>query len=146
MKLWLDDRRQAPAGWTRVFTVAEAQALLMTGQVEEASLDHDLGACDACMAGLSTTEWLETHDYDMPTCEHIGTGYTLCVWMADTGYWPAKMPVVHSLNLSGAERMRRLIEASFQVPRKAASRTTKPRSSGKAVRATTRTRRRSASS
>ena len=46
MKLWLDDRRPAPAGWTRAFSVAEAQALLKTGQIEEASLDHDLGACE----------------------------------------------------------------------------------------------------
>lgn len=56
MKLWLDDRRRAPAGWTRAYTVAEAQAHLQTGAVDEASLDHDLGACDACMGGLSTEE------------------------------------------------------------------------------------------
>jgi hypothetical protein len=54
MKLWLDDRRRAPEGWTRCFTVAEAQHHLRTGLVEEASLDHDLGACDVCMAGMST--------------------------------------------------------------------------------------------
>jgi NAD+-processing family protein with receiver domain len=38
MKLCLDDRRPAPAGWTRAYTVAEAQAYLQTGEVEEASL------------------------------------------------------------------------------------------------------------
>jgi hypothetical protein len=58
MKLWLDDRRPAPSGWTRAYSVAEAQRYLTTGLVEEASLDHDLGACDRCLGGLSTREWL----------------------------------------------------------------------------------------
>ena len=53
-ELWLDDRRPAPSGWTRAYTVAEAQRYLATEEVEEASLDHDLGACEACLGGLST--------------------------------------------------------------------------------------------
>jgi hypothetical protein len=114
MKLWLDDRRLAPPGWTRAYTVADAQTYLATGEVEEASLDHDLGACESCLGGLSTREWLETHDYDMPTCEHLGTGYTLCVWMEQTGHWPKKMPAVHSMNGAGADRMRAIISRAFQ--------------------------------
>jgi len=118
MKLWLDDRRPAPAGWTRAFSVAEAQALLKTGQVEEASLDHDLGACETCMGGSSLEEWLEAHDYDMPTCEHVGTGLTLCLWMADTGHWPKTPPVVHSMNHGGADRMREVIAREFGPSRR----------------------------
>jgi hypothetical protein len=118
VKLWLDDRRRAPAGWTHALSVAEAQAFLITGEVEEASLDHDLGACDACMGGLSTEEWLEAHDYDMPTCEHLGTGYTLCLWMAETGHWPKRMPVVHSMNHRGAAQMRDLIKRAFGTSRR----------------------------
>jgi hypothetical protein len=113
MKLWLDDRRPAPSGWTRAYTVAQAQRYLATGEVEEASLDHDLGACEACLGGLSTAEWLETHDYDMPTCEHLGTGYALCLWMEQTGHWPKTIPVVHSMNHQGAERMRTIIARAF---------------------------------
>ena len=118
LKLWLDDRRPAPSGWTRAYTVADAQRYLATGLVEEASLDHDLGACDACMGGLSTREWLETNDYDMPTCEHVGTGYTLCLWMEQTGHWPAKMPEVHSMNTVGADRMKAIIRRAFSSGRR----------------------------
>jgi hypothetical protein len=113
MKMWLDDRRREPSGWTRAFSVAEAKVLLESGLVEEASLDHDLGACDACMGGMSTEEWLEAHDWDMPTCEHLGTGYTLCVWMEETGHWPKQKPRVHSMNHRGAARMQEIIDRRF---------------------------------
>ena len=43
MKLWLDDRREAPIGWTWVKSYAEAVTLLKSGRVNEVSLDHDLG-------------------------------------------------------------------------------------------------------
>lgn len=43
VKLWLDDVRPAPPGWTHVRSVNEALALLATGTVTAASLDHDLG-------------------------------------------------------------------------------------------------------
>jgi hypothetical protein len=113
MKLWLDDRRREPSGWTRVLNVAETEALLRTGRVDEASLDHDLGACETCMGGMSTEAWLEAHDWDMPTCEHVGTGYNLCVWMEETGHWPRQKPKVHSMNEKGAARMREIIDRRF---------------------------------
>jgi hypothetical protein len=115
LKLWVDDRRPAPAGWTRALSVAEAQAFLRSGQVDEASLHHDLGACDACMNGMTVQEWLETHDYDMPVCEHVGTGLTLCLWMEQTGCWPKQAPVVHSMNHKGAARMRQVITRRFRM-------------------------------
>jgi hypothetical protein len=43
MKVYLDDERQAPDGWVRVFWPDEVIALLQTGAVRELSLDHDLG-------------------------------------------------------------------------------------------------------
>jgi len=43
MKVWLDDERSAPAGWVHVKTPWEAIELVKTGQVEEISLDNDLG-------------------------------------------------------------------------------------------------------
>ena len=42
IKLWLDDCRPAPAGWTLAVTVADAIALLRTGRVTHASLDYHL--------------------------------------------------------------------------------------------------------
>ena len=43
MKVWLDDKRTAPAGWVHVRTPEGAIELLRGGAVEEISLDHDLG-------------------------------------------------------------------------------------------------------
>lgn len=112
--LWLDDIRD-PAkhgaiGYTWVKTVDEAKALLETGWVITASLDHDLGACAECME-----QWKDA-DYavSMPNCEHFGTGYTLCCWMEETGNWPWEKPRVHSANPVGAARMRAVIDKAFR--------------------------------
>ena len=43
IKVYLDDERATPAGWTRVRWPDEAIALLKTGRVSDISLDHDLG-------------------------------------------------------------------------------------------------------
>lgn len=43
MKVWLDDERPAPTGWTLVKTAQEAIDLISKGEVDEISLDNDLG-------------------------------------------------------------------------------------------------------
>lgn len=43
MKVYLDDLRIAPDGWVRAYWPEEVIELLKTGQVDEISLDHDLG-------------------------------------------------------------------------------------------------------
>lgn len=43
MKVYLDDERNTPEGWTRVYWPDEAVSLLTSGAVVEISLDHDLG-------------------------------------------------------------------------------------------------------
>jgi hypothetical protein len=43
MKLFLDDLRACPDGYTLCRTAEEAIALLKTGDVTEISFDHDLG-------------------------------------------------------------------------------------------------------
>lgn len=117
MKLWLDDYRTAPDGWRWVKTVADAQLLLATGMVEIASLDHDLGACEACMGGKTPDEWLiETDFRTAPHCTHVGTGYDLCLWIVETGHWPQQKPNVHSQNEVGAARMRAVIDRWFGHP------------------------------
>lgn len=110
MNLWLDDVRPAPIGWTHVTTVDAAKALLVTGDVAKASLDHDLGACEDCM-----TTWRESLVVNnaMPNCDHFGTGYNLCTWMAETGHWPKEKPTVHSANPVGRARMQGVIERYF---------------------------------
>lgn len=115
MNLWLDDVRNplehGAIGYIWVKTIQEAKDLLKQGGVVRASLDHDLGACNSCLA-----KWREASEPDaMPNCSHFGTGYDLCLWMAETGHWPAEPPVVHSLNPVGRERMRVVIDRYFPV-------------------------------
>lgn len=111
--LWLDDMRPAPVGWVHVKTVKEAALYLAAGNVRRASLDHDLGACDACN-GRDVNAWLEEHDYkSMPHCTHVGTGYELVCWMEETGIWPRERPTVHSNNPAGRARMLQAIARRF---------------------------------
>lgn len=58
MRVFLDDERQTPDGWTRVYWPDEAIALLQTGKVTEISLDHDLGD-DERGTGYDVLEWIE---------------------------------------------------------------------------------------
>ena len=84
MKVFLDDMREAPQGWRRVYWPQEAIALLMTGSVDEISLDHDLGN------------------------DQKGTGYDVIVWMEraviERGLIPPKIKI-HSANCAARQRM-----------------------------------------
>ena len=104
LRVWLDDSRPAPSGWLHLRSVPAVQQLLSAHLVRELSLDYDLGWCGDCIrdgAHLRKSE----HRH----CPHTPTGYDLCVWMADTGTWPAVPPAVHSGNLEGGARMLGLI-------------------------------------
>jgi hypothetical protein len=114
MYLWLDDIRPAPDGWHHVRTVDEAKAALTTGEVKRASLDHDLGACAACLGGKDPEEWLiESGGQHMPHCDHFGTGYQLVSWMEETGNWPKTRPTVHSANRVGRQQMLSVISKHY---------------------------------
>jgi hypothetical protein len=41
MKVYLDDERATPNGWTRAYRPNEAIKLVETGDVDESSLDHE---------------------------------------------------------------------------------------------------------
>jgi hypothetical protein len=114
INLWLDDVRPAPIGWVHAKTVEEAQEYLKTTSVELCSLDHDLGACNYCLAGRSAEQWLVEHHFQsMPNCEHFGTGLTLVRWMCETGHWPAEKPTVHSSNKDGRAKMQHLLDEHY---------------------------------
>lgn len=85
MKVYLDDERSTPDGWTRVYWPDEAIALLRAGAVEEISLDHDLGD------------------------DARGTGYDVVVWIeeavATSDFVP---PRIHVHSANGAARVRML--------------------------------------
>lgn len=84
MRVFLDDERQTPEGWVRVYWPSEAIALLEAGGVEELSLDHDLGD------------------------DERGTGYDVVLWIEEAvalrGFKPPKI-TVHSANSSAREKM-----------------------------------------
>lgn len=90
MKVYLDDIREAPEGWERVYWPDEAIGLLVSGQVVEISLDHDLGD------------------------DERGTGYDVVLWIeeavATRDFCPPRIHV-HSANSSAREKMERGIAA-----------------------------------
>ncbi|MGO9833558.1 MAG: YpsA SLOG family protein [Polyangiaceae bacterium] len=90
-RIWLDDVRPEPAGWTRAKTAREAIALLEAGGVEAISLDHDLGDETTCGTGYEVTCWIE---------EAVAT----------RGFVPPTIHI-HSANVVGRERMQRAIES-----------------------------------
>lgn len=90
MKVYLDDERATPNGWTRVYWPSEAIELLKSGQVTEISLDHDLGD------------------------DERGTGYDVVLWIEEQvalhRFVPPKI-AVHSANVSARARMEAGIRA-----------------------------------
>jgi len=104
MKLYLDDVRDCPAGWTLARTADEAKVYLELG-VEAASLDHDLGfgsySCCTCNKGAD--------------CAEHPSGYDLVKWIVETGHWPTTKPRVHSANPAGKARMEALIEQAWPL-------------------------------
>ena len=88
IRLWLDDVRDpiyfGYIGWTWVKTYEDAVAVLETGDVIEASLDHDLG--------------------------NEKTGYHVVCWMEENNVYPREGAHVHSVNPVGATRMRKVLE------------------------------------
>lgn len=101
MKLWLDDIREpwkhGCLGWEWVKTADEAIALLATGKVTEASLDHDLS---------------EQATMGMPGPGEK-TGYTVCCWMEANNVWPVDGIKVHSMNPVGRQRMQAVIDKHY---------------------------------
>lgn len=96
MKLWLDDIRPAPEGWTWARSVDEAIYIMLyqgrsrdfpnISNFEACSLDHDLGEGDE------------------------RDGIVFVDWMVKTKCWPNTKPVVHSMNPVGRQRMQQTIE------------------------------------
>lgn len=90
MKIYLDDERATPDGWTRTFNPKDTIDYLKTRKVTELSLDHDLG-----------------DDLD------IGTGYDVLLWLEEEMYHDRTFPLpfisVHSANPAAVLRMTQAI-------------------------------------
>ena len=84
MKVYLDDERPTPEGWTHARWPEDAIDLLKAGDVTHLSLDHDLGNDDH------------------------GTGYDVLLWLeravAVEGFVPPVL-TVHSANTSARQKM-----------------------------------------
>lgn len=96
MKLWLDDVRQpwkyGCIGYEWAKTADEAIALLSTGKVTFASLDHDLS-------------WEHYPGSGSQPPYREKTGYDVVCWMEEHDVWPMDGVVVHSMNPVGREKM-----------------------------------------
>lgn len=95
MDVYLDDARDTPDGWHRVYWPEEAIALLKTGAVERISLDHDLG-------------------------DPVRTGYDVILWIeeavATTNFMPPKI-LVHTSNTSARFKMNAGVQKIVEMAR-----------------------------
>lgn len=84
MKIYLDDERKTPSGWTRVYWPDEVIEFLKKGNVDVISLDHDLGD------------------------DSRGTGYDVLLWIeekvSNTKYIPPEI-IIHTANISARRKM-----------------------------------------
>lgn len=72
-KIYLDDMRPAPNGWTLVKTVREAITFLNSCNIKEISLDHDLGTKQTGYDVLKWIEWAVALKQFKPPIIHIHT-------------------------------------------------------------------------
>ncbi len=105
MTMWLDDIREPwaygyiAARWVK--TAAEAIAMLRTGEVTFASLDHDLAA-----------EHYPWNCTDITKCQH--TGYDVVVFLEENPqFWPKEGVAVHSANPVGRQRMEVVVQRHY---------------------------------
>lgn len=114
MRLWLDDLRLAPPGWTHVHTAMEAIKLLAAGGVKEVSLDHDLGMkppCSHCKAHAEAE--FNTCDCDCHTMEP--SGYIVAQWIelaAVDGHLTRLEARCHSDNPAGRKRIEAALKSA----------------------------------
>ncbi|WP_321876609.1 cyclic-phosphate processing receiver domain-containing protein [Paraburkholderia bannensis] len=97
MKVFLDDERKTPDGWTRAYWPQEVISLLQTGEVTDLSLDHDLGD------------------------DERGTGYTVLLWLEEqVAIYEMKAPEisVHSANSSARVKMEAAIASIRRLEHK----------------------------
>ena len=95
MKIYLDDEREAPKGWTRIKKSLTAIILLESGIVDEISLDHDLGD------------------------DRRGTGYNVLLWIENEIVMnnAFKLPriTIHTANPPARERMLAALENIYKL-------------------------------
>jgi hypothetical protein len=94
MKVYLDDERETPEGWTRTKTVEQTVRLLETRTVEAISLDNDLGLNQ--LEGHNVLTWLEAEIYFDAT-------------------FPLPIITIHSANPTRVEHMQRALKSIERI-------------------------------
>jgi hypothetical protein len=111
LNLWLDDVRSAPTFiesglvWTVAKTADEAIELLRSGNIEFASLDHDLAQehYDA-----------NKHSLDFESQEFKAkTGWDVMTWMTENNVWPKNGVRIHTGNGARRAIMLSLVEKVY---------------------------------
>ena len=74
--------------WVIARTIEDTKVLLLTGIVENISIDHDMGDGD--------------------------TGYDLVKWMEETNTWPSGNIAVHSANPVGRDNMLAVLKKHYE--------------------------------
>lgn len=113
MRVFLDDARLTPPGMVRVNTVLEAIDLFTSvpaDQIQELSLDHDLGHCEKCAEDINCLG----STLRKCSCNCHLTGYDLVKWMEENGYWPPNPPKIHSSNPVGRANMQAAIDRYYK--------------------------------
>jgi len=95
MKLYMDDERNHPEGWTRAHNAKEAKEILAKGEVTFASLDHDL---------FMDRYW--SRDWTQPT----ENGYDVVRWMVENNIWPEDGLRIHTDYATGRANMVDLVD------------------------------------
>lgn len=98
MKIYLDDTRQVPDNsWTLTKTAKETIVHLLLSQVEEISLDHDLGD------------------------EENETGYDVLRWIEEkvylAGYIPPQTIRIHTMNNVARKKMEQALNSIVKISR-----------------------------
>lgn len=74
MKLWVDDIREAPKNWAWAKTFTEAKTLIERCDIDEISLDHDLGGELTGYDILNYIEWRKmVLGVEIPKIIHVHT-------------------------------------------------------------------------
>lgn len=110
IKLYLDDCRECPEGWTIAKNYNEAVQLMNNCEVEHMSLDHDLGTDELCDKCQFDSKCESDPDECLCRCHFPGkTGLDFVKWMIENNKWSLHIPRVHSANYHGKLQMEGLI-------------------------------------
>jgi len=96
IKLYLDDERETPEGWLRVWGIEQAKLILRTRTVSHLSVDNDLGSLDPKTEGHHILSWLELQVYEDPT-------------------FPIPIITIHSANAGRVPSMRQVADKLEQI-------------------------------